>query len=266
MQVKLLCVGDVVGRPGMLVLGQLLPDLVRTEQVDCVIVNAENAAAGSGLTRSLYEKLSGYGANVLTMGDHIYKKSDIVAVLETSDRLVRPVNLPPAAVGKEIAVFQTQRGPRVAVMSVLGRMYMRPSMDCPFRAVDRALGQVPEDVRIIVVDCHAKATSEKVAMGWYLDGRVSVLFGTHTHVPTSDETILPKGTAYITDVGMTGPYDSVLGRRKDRVLRFLLTGMPASFEVALGDPRLAGVLVEVDSETGKARHIKRVMISGSVED
>jgi metallophosphoesterase (TIGR00282 family) len=266
MQINLLCVGDVVGKPGRLVLSELLPQLVRDEQVDCVVANAENAAQGSGLTPALYEKFLQHGVDVVTMGDHIYKRRELVGVLEQSDRIVRPVNLPNAAVGKELTIFQTRRGPRVAVLSALGQLYMRPAADSPFRAVDRVLERVPRDVHIVVLDFHAEATSEKVAMGWHLDGRVSLVVGTHTHVPTSDETVLPRGTGYITDLGMTGPYESVLGRRKDRVLQHLLTGMPTRFEVADGDARLSGVLARIDSETGKTLEIRRIMLRASLED
>lgn len=260
MQLNLLCVGDVVGRPGRQILAWALPRLVKAYQIDCVIVNVENAAAGSGLTPALYEKFLRYGAHLLTMGDHVYRRREIASVLEQSSQLVRPANLPPAAVGKEYAIFQTARGARVAVISLLGRMFMRPQADCPFRAIERVLGQLPHEVRVRVVDMHAEATSEKVAMGWHLDGRVSVVFGTHTHVPTGDEAILPQGTAYITDLGMTGPYDSILGRRKDRVLKSLLTGMPGMFEVAEGDPRLSAVVVTVEADSGKALQIERIMV------
>jgi metallophosphoesterase (TIGR00282 family) len=260
MQVNLLCIGDVVGRPGRFVVSQALPDLVKKHQIHCVICNAENAAGGSGLTPQLYEKFRRYGVHLFTLGDHIYRRPEIVPVLERSTVMVKPVNFPPVSPGKLFAVAETAIGPKVAVLSIMGRLFMKPSVDCPFRSIDRVLQQIPQEVKIVVVDVHAEATSEKVAMGWYLDGRVSVVFGTHTHIPTADERILPDGTAYITDLGMTGPYDSVLGRRKDRVIKHLITNLPSPFDVAEGDVRLCGVLVKVDSDTGKALHIERISV------
>jgi metallophosphoesterase (TIGR00282 family) len=262
MQVNLLCVGDVVGAPGRHILREGLPKIVAERGIDCVIVNAENVAGGSGLTAALYEKIINYGADLVTLGDHIYRRRDIIPVLERSDKVVRPANLPSGAPGREFAICQTASSHRVAAISLLGRMFMKPPTNCPFAAVDRALAAMPKDVKIVVVDMHAEATSEKVAMGWHLDGRVSVVFGTHTHVPTADECILPKGTAYITDLGMTGPYDSVLGRDKDRVVSSMITGVPTTFDVAVEDPRLCGIVVSVDAETGKAASIERICLDG----
>jgi metallophosphoesterase (TIGR00282 family) len=267
-QINLLCIGDVVGRPGRFALSHGLPRLVQEHRIDCVIANVENTAGGSGLTPTLHEKLRRYGVHLMTMGDHIYRRSEILGVLERNEDIVRPANLPSEAVGREVAVHQTPRGATVAVVSVLGRFYMKPQTDCPFHAVDRVLASIPRNIKIVVLDMHAEATSEKVAMGWHLDGRVSVVFGTHTHIPTADEHILPKGTAYVTDLGMTGPYESVLGRRADRVLRSLITGMPERFDMAAGDPRLCGVVVHVDGQTGRATHIERVRVDapGPAED
>jgi len=264
MQINLLCFGDVVGRPGRDITARALPVLVRRHDIHCVIANVENAAAGSGLTAQLHDSFRACGVNVMTLGDHVYRRSEIIPRLETAGDLVRPANLPISAPGRTLAIHETAAGPKVAVLAVLGRLFMKPPTDCPFKAVDRVLAQVPSDVRIIVVDVHAEATSEKVALGWYLDGRVSVLFGTHTHVPTADERLLPNGTAYITDVGMTGPYDSVLGRMKDRVLRSMITSLPTPFDVATGDPRLCGILVSVDSTTGRATRIERIRVDGEV--
>ena len=262
MLLKILCVGDVVGAPGRRVLQQALPGLTARHGIDCNIVNAENTASGSGLTPKLYEKLIGSGVHLITMGDHIYRRRDIISVLEKSDRIVRPANLPAEAPGREYAVYQTVSGHRVAVVSLLGRLFMRVHGDCPFRAVNRVLSAIPDDVHAIVVDMHAEATSEKIAMGWHLDGRVSLVFGTHTHVATADERILPKGTAYITDLGMTGPYDSVLGRDRERVLSTLLSSVPSPFDVATDDPRLCGAIVEVDTETRRAKSIERICYHG----
>ncbi len=260
MPLNLLCIGDVVGSPGRRALHDCVPALVRERSVDCVIVNAENATDGAGLSAAAYEKVVQAGANLITLGDHVYRRKDTISVLEKSDRLVRPANLPPAAPGREFAIHQTAGGAKVAVISLLGRMYMKPLTNCPFAAVDRILENLPRDVKVIVVDIHAEATSEKVAMGWHLDGRVSVVFGTHTHIPTADERILPKGTAYITDVGMTGPYDSVLGRLKERVIGSMRSGVPSMFDVAEGDVRLCGVLVGVEPTTGRAVSIERIRV------
>jgi metallophosphoesterase (TIGR00282 family) len=260
LDINLLCIGDVVGKPGRIAIAQMLPKLVKDHALDCVIANVENAAAGSGLTEGLHAKFLRFGVSLLTMGDHIYRRGDLVPVLERSTSIVRPANFPAESAGREFAVYQTKQGPQVAVVSLLGRLFMKPVSDCPFHAIDRVLGEMPLEVKIVVVDVHAEATSEKIAMGWYLNGRVSVVFGTHTHVATADERILDQGTAYITDLGMTGPHDSVLGRRKDRVLQTLTTGMPTPFDVASGDIRLNGILVKVDGETGRAHHIERVSV------
>ena len=262
MQVKLLCVGDVVGSPGRKVLQETLPVLIAKHEIDCVIVNAENVTQGAGLSAAGYEKVLQEGAHLITLGDHVYRRRDIIGVLERAANIVRPANLPSSAPGREFAIYETTSGRKVAVISLLGRMFMKTMANCPFAAVDRVLAALPKDVKIIVVDMHAEATSEKVAMGWYLDGRVSVVFGTHTHIPTADERILPKGTAYITDVGMTGPYDSVLGRNKDRVVGSMVSGVPSPFDVAEGDVRLCGILVTADPATGLATHIERVRIDG----
>jgi len=260
MLINILCVGDVVGKPGRFALSQSLPQLVKQHDIHCVICNAENAAGGSGLTPQLYEKFLRYGVHLITLGDHVYRKQDIIPVLEKSDRIVRPANFPPNSPGGKFALYETNLGPKVAAISLLGRLYMRPPTDCPFRTADSVIIQIPNDVKIIAVDMHAEATSEKIAMGWYLDGKVSIIFGTHTHVQTADECILPKGTAYITDVGMTGPHDSILGRKKDRVIRTLTTNLPNPFDVATDDVRLCGILVKVDSNTGTAQHIERIRV------
>lgn len=263
MQLKFLCVGDVVGGPGRRILREGLEAIIPQRNIDCVIVNAENAAGGSGLTPALYEKIISYGVDVVTLGDHIYRRRDIIPVLEKSDNIVRPANLPATAPGRGFTVCQTASNHRVAVISLLGRMFMKTLTNCPFAAVDQALAAVPKDVKLIVVDIHAEATSEKVALGWHLDGRVSVIFGTHTHVPTADERILPKGTAYVTDLGMTGPYDSVLGRDKERVLSAMISAVPTPFDVATNDARMCGVIVTVESSTGLATHIERITFNGA---
>lgn len=258
MQIKLLCIGDIVGRPGRQILAEELRHVINEYSVDATIVNAENAAGGSGVTVSICDKLRKYGVSVITLGDHIYRKRDIIDTLQNAQDIVRPANLSPQAAGKEWAVYTTDQGPQVAVFSLLGRMYMPLPSDNPFHAAERVLAKIPSDIKMIVVDVHAEATSEKVAMGWFLDGRVSLVYGTHTHVTTADETILPNGTAYITDLGMTGPHESVLGRKSDRVLKSLVTQMPCPYSIATGDIRLNGILVTVDAQSGRATHIERI--------
>ena len=265
MALTLLCVGDVVGQPGRQVLSQHLPRLVEEHQIDGVIANVENAAAGSGLTPALYDKFCQYGVDLMTMGDHVFRKLSIAPVLEQSGRIARPANLPPEAPGPEVIFGELRNGHRIAVISLLGRVFMNMQADCPYHTIDRLLKGIPMQVKTVVVDMHAEATSEKIAMGWHLDGRVSVVFGTHTHTPTADERILPNGTAYITDLGMTGPYDSVLGRRKDRVLKAMTTSVPTPFDVATDDPRLCGILVKIDPATGKSFHIERIRVDGVSE-
>jgi len=264
MQIKLLCIGDIVGRPGRQILSEQLSHLVREHEIDCVIANAENAAGGSGLTAQIYDKLLKYGVHLITLGDHIYRKREIVETLQNSDRIVRPVNLSPQAAGKEWAVYTTAKGPQVAVISVLGRLFMSMPSDNPFHAVDRVLSKIPADIKIRVVDMHAEATSEKIAMGWHLNGRASLICGTHTHVTTADETILDKGTAYITDLGMSGAHESVLGRNVDPVLKSLVTQMPCPYSLATGDVRINGVIVTVESSgenTGRAIDIRRIRVN-----
>ncbi len=262
MAIKILCIGDIVGKPGRQALAELLPPLIAKENIDFVVANAENSAAGSGLTPPIFDKILATGVDVCTMGDHTYRKREILPLLETSDRLIRPGNYPPQSIGRGWTIRPTRSGIRIAVMQVMGRVYMNPADD-PFTRMDRMLEELPRDVKIRVVDFHADASSEKIAMGWHLDGRVSINFGTHTHTPTADARILPAGTAFVSDVGMTGPYDSILGRRKDRVLKHLITGMPFHFDVATGDPRLCGLLTTVDEQTGKAIGTIRCELHGS---
>lgn len=257
---RLLILGDVVGRPGRIACERILPRLIADREIDCVIVNAENAAGGSGLTPDIFHALRAVGVDGVTLGDHIYKRREIIPLLRDCDRMIRPANLPPEAEGRELMIVPARDGSPVAVVSVLGRIFMNVHPDCPFHAVERVLATLPPEVRIVVVDVHAEATAEKVAMGWYLDGRATVVFGTHTHVPTADERILPGGTAYITDLGMSGPYDSVLGRERDRVIPALVTGMPHPFDVATGNVNVSGIVVEADATTGRAASIERIFI------
>jgi metallophosphoesterase (TIGR00282 family) len=256
---RFLFLGDIVGPPGVTFVRRALPILVQAERIDCVVANAENAHNGSGLTAPLYHKLREAGVDLVTLGDHVYKKAEIITTLTRDDRLCRPANFPSDAPGRDFVLTTARDGSSVAAFCLLGRTFMRP-VDCPFRAADRVLADLAGRAQVIVVDVHAEATAEKYLLAHHLKGRVSAVLGTHTHVPTADEQILPGGTAFQCDVGMTGPYDSVLGRRLDRVLGTTLTFVPSAFDVATGDPRLAGALVEVDPATGQASSIRRIML------
>jgi metallophosphoesterase (TIGR00282 family) len=259
MPFRALLIGDIVGRPGREAVARALPGLIETEGLDLVVANSENAAAGSGINPSIYKELRGLGVDVLTMGDHCYRRKEAMPLYEGEDRLLRPANLPDEATGRGWTVVESRKGIPVAVVSLLGRTYLKP-IDCPFKAADRALGAIGQTARLVLVDFHAEATSDKIAMGWYLDGRATAVVGTHTHVQTADERVLPKGTAYVTDLGMTGPYDSVLGRDRNRVVKALVTGVPQFFEVATGDVRLCGAIVTADGDSGRALSIRRVNI------
>jgi metallophosphoesterase (TIGR00282 family) len=265
MNMNIFCIGDIVGRPGRRIIAERLKSLVKELDIDCVIANAENAAGGSGLTPQIYDKLIRYGINLVTLGDHTYRKREIITILETAENITRPANLSELAAGRGVGFYKTSKGPTVAVVSLIGRVYMKPA-DCPYNAIDKILPQLQNKADIIVVDFHAEATSEKLAMGYHLDGRVSLCFGTHTHVVTADERILPKGTAYITDIGMTGAAESVLGRKIENVLKSFRTAMPFPFEVATGDLRMSGILVTIDSTTKKAERIERIKIDAQIPD
>ncbi|MGA2501302.1 MAG: TIGR00282 family metallophosphoesterase [Tepidisphaeraceae bacterium] len=262
MGIRILCLGDIVGKAGRHVVSQKLPQLVRERAIDLVVANAENIAGGSGITPNLFNKIRSYGIDVVTLGDHVYKRIDIVTTLVASERIVRPANLSRQAAGRRFTVVTTNSGVAVGVFCVLGRVFMNLPADDPFATADWVLDSIPANVRVCVCDMHAEASSEKVGMGHYLDGRCSIVFGTHTHVPTADARVLPGGTAAITDVGMCGPYDSILGRRKDKVLKHMTTGMPSMFEMATGDMRMCGVLAEIDPATGKAVSIERIEVAG----
>lgn len=254
---RILFIGDIVGRPGVQIVVDTLPGLRREQSLDLVIANAENADGGSGLTPAIFRKLIKSGVDCVTLGDHIYKKKEIIDQLESQPNLVKPANYPARAPGKSWAIVTSATGHRVAVISLMGRVYMKP-VDCPFTAADRVLAEIPEDVRIRFVDFHAEATSDKQLLGRFLDGRVSAVLGTHTHVPTADEQILPGGTAFQCDVGMTGPHESILGRKIENVLEAALTFYPAPFTVAHDDVRINGALLEIDPRSGRAQRIERV--------
>ena len=262
MSLRILCLGDIVGRPGRQVVHQRLPALIREHNVDLVIANAENIAGGSGITANLFHKIRSYGIDVVTLGDHVYRRNEIIPTMQSTERMVRPANLATTAAGRTQTIVTTNSGVQVAVFCVLGRIFMNLPADDPFAATDKILSGLPASVKVSVCDVHAEASSEKVALGHWMDGRASVVFGTHTHIPTADAKILPGGTAFISDLGMCGPYDSVLGRRKDRVVKYMSTGMPHPFDVATGDVRLCGALAEVDELTGRAISIERIEVKG----
>jgi len=264
-KLTILCIGDIVGRPGRRVLADKLKGLVQERSIDCVIANAENAAGGSGLTPQIYEKLVHYGVHLITLGDHAYRKRAILETMQSAQNLASPANLSEHAAGRGFALYKTARGPTVAVLVLIGRLFMKPA-DCPYNGVDRLITKVQQLADVLVVEFHAEATSEKIAMGYHLDGRVSCCFGTHTHVATADERILPKGTAYITDVGMTGAHDSVLGRKTSSVLKSFRTQMPIPFEIATEDVRMNAVLVTLDTLTKKAEHIERLRLDADSTD
>ncbi len=261
---NILFIGDIFGRPGRTIVKDRLPDLVKQYSVDLVIANGENSAAGFGITPALAEELFDLGIDVMTTGNHVWDKREIIEYLQMAEgnphsparRLLRPANFPATMPGW--GVYEGQKnGTSYAVINLQGRVFMGSSDD-PFRFADKLLEKIK--AKVIFVDFHAEATSEKVAFGWYLDGRVTVVVGTHTHIPTADEIVLPKGTAYITDVGMTGPYDSVIGVRKELVVDKFLSGMPARFEAATGDVRLCAVVVECNDKTGRSTRIERLML------
>lgn len=254
---NLLFIGDIVGRPGRDAVKALLPELVRRYQVDFTVANGENASGGLGITQSVAEELFQAGIEVLTTGNHVWRQREAVGYLGTEPRLLRPANYPTEAPGRGGQVFITAHSGSVGVVNLQGRVFMDP-IDCPFRAADREIEQLRGKTNVVIVDIHAEATSEKVAMGWYLDGRVSAVIGTHTHVQTADERLLPGGTAYLTDVGMTGPRDSILGVKAEPVIRRFLTGVPSRFELATGPLLLNAALVDIDTETGTARSVARV--------
>lgn len=257
---RILFIGDIVGRPGRELVRKGVPALISQHDVDLVVANVENAAAGFGITRDIGQSILDAGVHVMTSGNHIWDKKEGIEYVAAEPRLLRPANYPAGVPGRGSAVVETGDGRAVGVVNVMGRVFMQ-SIDDPFSAVLREIDAIRRRTRVIVVDFHAEATSEKMAMGWHLDGRVSLVVGTHTHVQTADDRILPQGTAYLTDAGMTGPHDSVIGMERESVLSRFLTALPSKFEPATGNRRLNGVLVEVDDRTGRASAIARINLA-----
>ncbi len=254
---RILVVGDIVGKPGREACMKLIPEIKKNKNVDYVISNAENIAGGSSLTPSTIKDIFIGETDLVTLGDHTFRKKEAVDLVEEDERIIRPANYPDGTPGRGYVITETPGGVPIAVINLMGRVFMEP-LDCPFRKVKRILKEIKGHAKVIVVDMHAEATSEKVAMGWFLDGQVSCVFGTHTHVQTADERVLPKGTGYITDAGMTGPHQSVIGREIEPVLYKFINQLPSKFDVATEDVRLCGAIVDVDVNTGKATHIERV--------
>jgi metallophosphoesterase (TIGR00282 family) len=257
---RILFLGDIVGKPGVNLVRRALPGIRHRERLDYVVANAENAADGSGLLTKQYRQLRQAGVDLITMGDHVYKRREIIPVLDEEQAICRPANFPEGAPGKEFALGQAANGVNIACFVLLGRTFMRPA-ECPYRTADRILAHLTGRAACVIVDMHAEATADKYLLAHYLKGRVAAIFGTHTHVPTADEQIFPQGTAFISDVGMCGPYSSILGRSVDNVLATAVSFVPHNFNVATDDVRLAGAIVEVDPSTGRAHSIKRFLLT-----
>ncbi len=253
---NILFLGDIVGRPGRHTVRDLLPSIVREHAIDFVIANAENIAGGVGATPALVEEMRSYGIDLFTLGNHTWRKREMVSGIDALPTIARPANYPPSAPGAGTAVHRFPDGTCLAVINLIGRIFMEP-VDCPFLQASRELEALPPETTYIIVDMHAEATSEKAAMAWHLDGRCTAVIGTHTHVQTADERVLPKGTAFISDAGMCGPYNSILGVEKERVIEKLITGIPLKWEVATGPTQLNGVIIEA-APSGKARSIRRI--------
>lgn len=260
MPVKILFIGDIIGKPGRQALSRELDRLVDRHSVDLVIVNGENAAGGFGLTLETAKELFDMGVHCITSGNHIWDKKEQVPLVLADPRIIRPANYPDGVPGTGSALFTTPGGVKIAVLNLEGRVFMK-YLECPFRYADREIERLKKETPLIFVDFHAEATSEKAALGWYLDGRVSALIGTHTHVQTADERILTQGTAYMSDAGMTGSFDSVIGIGKEDAIRKFLTQLPVKFEVPKKDLRLNGVVVAIDEASGKALSIERIAVS-----
>ena len=254
---KILFIGDIVGRPGRRAVKKLLPELVQQYEIDFVIANAENSAGGMGVSAEVVQELTDWGINVLTTGNHVWKNRQAYDIIETEERLLRPANYPPGVPGRGSGVYHPAGGEPIAVLNLLGRVFME-AIDDPFRVGLSEVEQLEKEARVIIVDMHAEATSEKIALAWYLDGRVSAVLGTHTHVPTADERVFPQGTAFICDVGMVGPQNSVIGVKSDLIVERFLSRLPSRFELAGGTVEFNAVVVTIDNATGKASAIERV--------
>src|SRR3954468_23357338 len=259
---RILFIGDIFGKPGREIARRAIPALIERESLDFVIANVENSAAGFGVTGDIAETILGYGADAMTTGNHVWDKKEVLDYIPRQPRLLRPANSPAGTPGRGSYLGRTRTGEPIGVINVMGRVFMRP-LDDPFAVVLKEIDAMRARARVIIVDFHAEATSEKIAMAWHLDGRATAVFGTHTHVQTADDRILPKGTAYLTDAGMTGPHDSIIGVTTETALHRFVTGMPAKFEAAAGLGRLNAVIVTADQATGRATAIDRLNLSSA---
>lgn len=258
---NILVIGDIVGRPGRTVLAGLVPEIQRKYDISFTIANGENAAGGRGLTRSVMNDILGAGIDVITMGNHVWDNKEILSFIDDEFRLIRPTNYPGPCPGQGYHIYKGGFNKNIAVVNLSGRVFL-PPLDCPFQIMDEIMEELTEAADIIIVDFHAEATSEKLALAYYLDGRVQAVLGTHTHIQTADERILPGGTAYISDLGMTGPKESILGMEKELVIQKFLTGRPVRLEVASGQAQLEGVILQIDDDTDQVSAIRRISLNG----
>ena len=258
---NILCIGDIVGKPGREALENCLQKVVSEYQIDFTIVNSENSAGGSGLTSRIAKKFLKFGCDVLTLGDHVWDQKELEEYLNESEQVIRPANFPEGAPGRGWCIRESKSGIKVGVINLLGRTFMRHQVECPFRMLESIAAEIRQHTPVIVLDMHAETTSEKVAMGHFCNGKVSVVYGTHTHIQTADETVLDQGTAYITDVGMSGPYDSVIGQEKELIIQRFMTSRPFRFKVAENNIKLCGIVANVDENTGRASAVQRIQVS-----
>jgi 2',3'-cyclic-nucleotide 2'-phosphodiesterase len=253
---KILFIGDIVGNSGRKMAKNVIKAYKEKGLIDCIIANAENAAGGKGITHAVANELFESGIDIITMGNHTFAKKEIKTFIDDEFRIIRPANYPSGVPGKGSVIFESEYG-NIGIINLMGRIYME-SIDCPFKAADREIEYLKSFTRMIIIDMHAEATSEKCALAWYVDGRASCVIGTHTHVQTSDERILPKGTGFITDAGMTGPYESIIGVNKDIIVNKFITHLPARFEIAKGAAQFNGIIVDIDEKSGKTIAIERI--------
>ncbi len=256
-KIRILFIGDIVGKAGRCAIEKLVPTLLNTNSIDMCIANGENAAGGKGITQKISNQLFSYGIDIITSGNHIWSNKDILSILDTDGKILRPANYPDGVKGIGSTIFKSKKGYTIGIINLMGRIFMKP-LDCPFKTADKEIKKLKNRTMVNIIDFHAEATSEKIALGRYLDGKATAVLGTHTHVQTADEKILPMGTAYITDAGMTGPHDSIIGAKKDAVFQRFLTQVPVKIEAASDDILLHGVIIEADYDSGKALSIKRI--------
>ena len=259
MKLNILCTGDIVGKAGRELLIEKLGAIKEAHGIDCVIANAENSAAGSGITPKHYRSIIDAGANILTLRDHAFRKRDIITTLEQNPDIIRPANISPLAAGSGAALYRCNKGAVIGVIVLMGRVFMNPA-DCPFACADSLIAKLKSQADVIIVEIHAEATSEKAALAHHLDGKVALVYGTHTHVQTADERVLPLGTGFITDIGMTGAHHSILGRKVENVVKAMRTQLPYPYDVAEEDSRISGIITTIDTHTKKCEKITRIQV------